>query len=90
MALRLCWGKGRYTLQCSGPNNGAAIHKSGADSLTKELHGDVPLHYLVAFSIVVPAEGVESSHLHPAAAQLLAGVVKESADVGSDLQRMTG
>lgn len=41
--------------------------------------------YLVVFSIVVPAEGVESPHLHPTTAQLLTGVIKESTDVRSDL-----
>lgn len=50
----------------------------------------MPLQYLVALSVVVPAEGVESSHLHPATTQLLAGVVKESTDVSSDLKRMRG
>lgn len=50
----------------------------------------MPLQYLVALSVVVPAEGVESSHLHPATTQLLAGFVKESTDVSADLKRTEG
>ena len=50
----------------------------------------MPLQYLVALSVVVPAEGVESSHLHPATTQLLAGFIKESTDVGTDLKCTEG
>lgn len=46
--------------------------------------------YLVVFGVVVPAEGVESPHLHPATTQLLTGVIKESTDVRSDLGDITG
>lgn len=42
--------------------------------------------YLVAFSVVVAAEGVEGSDLHPALAQLLSGVVEETTDVSADLE----
>lgn len=50
----------------------------------------MPLQYLVALSVVVPTEGVESSHLHPATTQLFRGVVKESTDVSSNLKHMRG
>ena len=50
----------------------------------------MPSRYLIALSVVVPTEGIEGSHLHPATAQLLTGVVKESADVGSDLKHVQG
>ena len=45
---------------------------------------DMPAHP-VALSVVVSAEGVERSDLHPAAAQLLGRVVEEAADVRTDL-----
>ena len=57
-----------YTLQHFRPNNSCVIHKSETDSLIQELQNKTPLQYLEALSVVVPAEGIESSHLHPAAA----------------------
>lgn len=48
----------------------------------------MPLEYLVALSVVVPTEGIESADLHPATAQLFRGIVKETTDVSSDLKHI--
>lgn len=48
------------------------------------------LLYLVTLSVVVPAEGVKSSNLHPATTQLLTGVSEKSTDICSDLKAIGG
>lgn len=60
---KVLWG---YTLQSFGPNNGCGVHKSKPDSLIWGSHSALPSQYLVALSVVVPAEGVERANLHPA------------------------
>lgn len=44
------------------------------------------LQYPVALGVVIPAERIERSHLHPATTQFFIAVVEETTDVSSNLE----